>query len=106
MVGCSFLLWRFRLKYNVLINTWYIFLPLIPLPCCSQVAELFTLIADFTGKPLLLKRLHLIATRKLRVKIVECKLQNLVLRVIRKGVRVKIFFALKVQTFQQCPRQT
>ena len=64
--------------------------PLIHLHCYRQVASNFTFISDYFVKLLLLKCLRSIKTRKLHVKILVPKLQNLILPVTRRDVEMSV----------------
>ena len=65
------------------------FSPFFHLNCYPQVASFFTFISDYFVKLLLLKRLRSIETRKLHVRIVVPKLQNLILPVTRRDVQLE-----------------
>ena len=77
-------IFRRRGKIAILLATN--FSPLFHLHCYRQVAWLFTFIFDYFVKFLLLKCLRSIETRKLHVRIVVPKLQNLSLPVTRSVV--------------------
>ena len=65
------------------------FSPVFCLHCYRQVASMFTFISDYFVKLLLLNCFHSIETRKLHVRIVVPKLQNLILPVTRRNVQLK-----------------
>ena len=79
-------------------------LALFPLHCYSQVASIFTFIADDCVKLLLLKCLRSIETKELLVTIVVPKLQSLILRVTRSVVRLEHCFVPTVPISPENPR--
>ena len=80
------------------------FSPLFHLHCYRQVASIFTFISDYFVKLLLLKCLRSIETRKLNLRIVVPKLQNLILPVKRRDARLVHCIVLTVPISPQNPK--
>ena len=99
----SGIFWNFLVigEYNVYILATK-FSSLLLLLCYNQADTIVTL--SFRVFCLLQKCLRSIVTKKLHVKIVVFKLQNLILRVTRRDVQLEPYIAPSVPTFQHCPR--
>ena len=80
------------------------FSPRFHLHCCSQVAYISTLISDQSVYYLLLKSLLFIDKRKLHVKIVVPKLQNLIFPVTKRVVLLVHCNVSNVPISQQNPK--
>ena len=81
-----------------------IFSPLFLLRCYRQVASIFTFVPDYFVKLLLLKCLRSIETRKLHVRVVLPKLQNLILRVTRRDVQLEHYIVPNVPISPRNPK--
>ena len=105
MVGLSFygIFWEFLVigESNIKILATK-FSPLFLFHCHNQVAKLFTLISRLFC--LLQKGHTLYEKKKLRVNIVEPKLQETILYATKRDVQLEPCIAPSVPTFQHCPR--
>ena len=102
----SFFLWSFRIWYKAMSCTCYNFSPLFLLHWFSQVVTNFTFTSETYVILLIFKFLLSNAAKKLLVKNVEHKVENVFFDGMRGDVQLGRFILLSVPTSQQLPRLT